>query len=110
MDLTERKRQRDRMLEEGFEGCVGVSWMHAEESQSSSKGPCQELKSSGRCRVPRDHRCCKEPREGTRGNLPSIRCMIWGRPRHRESPGDVTKVTQLEVIQLGYGMVFCPHP
>lgn len=83
MYLTERKRQRDRMLEEGFEGCVGVSWMHVEESQSSSKGPCQELKSSGRYRVPRDHRCCKEPREGTRGNLPSIRCMICGRPRHR---------------------------
>jgi hypothetical protein len=43
--LTERKRQRGRMCQEGFEGCVGVSWMQAEESQSGSKGPCQELKS-----------------------------------------------------------------
>lgn len=28
--------------------------------------------------------------------LPPVRCMIWGRLRHREVPGDIPKVTQLE--------------
>lgn len=41
----EEEAERDRMCQEDFEGCVGVSWMRTEESQSSSKGPCPELKS-----------------------------------------------------------------
>lgn len=92
--------------QEGFDGmCVGVSWMQAGESQSSSKRPCQELKSVDPPMCLGSARSTEMVQEA----LPHIGCMIWGRLLHREVPDDIPKVTQLEVTQSGYSMTLCPY-